>query len=176
MSKVTFKIPGVEGDYHIPLLNFEQQDRIMETAPRFLGMIGAEGFDFTNKENLLTAFLQLVTTGAIFKKLSAALICPAERDYYLDAEGDPEGIGDYARNMKIASRIPITHLFEGYVGEDKKPALRLGVLGQSFLASNSNWVGPLGSLTTLLSVEPVSEESKPDSPDSSTATGEASTG
>jgi len=158
MTSIKFTIPAQTEEYHVPLLNIEQMNRLVDISPRFIALISDEKFDFSNEENILTAFLQLVTTGSIFKKLAATLICPASRDYYIEADPENNEAGDFERNMKFVSRIPITYLIEGDTDETGKVILKPGVLLQSFLASNSNWCAPIGSLLSLWKSEVVSPE------------------
>lgn len=177
MEKITFPIPGVEEEYHIPLLNFDQQDEVLKIAPRFLAIISDKDFDFTKEENLVTAFLQLITTGAIFKKLAAAAICPASRDYYLGEDTEEGEIGDYKRNMKIVGRLPITYLLENHIDENGEKKLRPGVLLRSFFASNFEWFAPLGGLLNLWALEAKSEAEAPtDSEDTPPEIGKKPTG
>jgi len=176
MEKITFNIPGIKEEYHVPLLNFDSQDKLLGIAPRFFGKLGDIKFDSVDSagnkviptENLITLFLQLVTTGAIFKKLASSVMCPAKRDYYIES--------DYEDNLKIAGRLPATYLIEGFADKDGKAEMKSGVLLRSFLASNSNWLAGLANLTSLFQSEAKQEEeSDTDSQDSPTPDGEAST-
>ena len=176
MDKITFKIPGHEGEYHIPLINFEQQDRLIDISPRFIDLISGEKFNYEKPGDLMTAFLQLVTTGSMFSKLAAALICPADRDYYCEVGASELPEGDYEANLKFVKRIPVTHLIEGFVDEKGKSAVKPGVLARSFLASNSNWFAPLGDLLSLWQSEPEQPAESEPSQDTETPDGDNPTG
>jgi len=129
----TFKIPGAEGEYHCPYINFDQLGRIITLFPRLKDLLTATEFRPDDPDHLCYATLLMVTERDLFNKLAALCICPASREYW-----KPE---DYDKNLEFVGRLTPDYLIDTAENGDARP----GVLARSFLFSNGNFLEVLKS-------------------------------